>query len=124
MGFIVVTTDRGLCGGLNINLLKASLAGMSRMAIIKECRYRFVLLLAVKEKLFLNASVAMWLRMPIIWVMHLQLQDLIGVVKVMLDAYKQGELDALYLLFYNEFVNTMTQKPSIQTLLPITVITD
>lgn len=111
VGFIVVSTDRGLCGGLNINLFKAAVKEVldwkNKGAEIDICaigskagsffrRYGGSLV-AAKSGLG-DAPKA---------------SELVGSVKVMLDAYEEGKIDRLYVV-YNKFINTMSQKPLIQ----------
>jgi len=116
IGLIVVTTDRGLCGGLNTNLLRETLL---KIRAFKEKGHEVDLcVIGRKGQVFFNrfggkvlASVANLGDTP-------QLKDLLGSVKVMLDAFYEGKIDALHIV-YNEFVNTMTQKPSIKQLLPL-----
>lgn len=115
VGFILISTDRGLCGGLNTNLFKNALGSMkewqdkgveSIICSIGQKGFGFFKRVGgniVAEKSHLGDS-------P-----HIDM--LIGSVKVMLDGYQNGEIDRLYLV-YNEFVNTMTQKPEVEQLLP------
>ena len=116
VGFIVISTDRGLCGGLNINLFKAALAemrqwserdiGIDLVTIGKKSRSFF--------KRFggnLVGEVSGLGDKP-------RMEDLIGAIKVMLDAYIEGHIDRL-LMVENSFVNTMTQSPTVTTLLPL-----
>ena len=116
VGFIIVSTDRGLCGGLNINLFKTAIRSMKEFADqqidIDLC------LVGAKAAAFFNSyggNVVAAIRDlgedPAI-------ADLIGGVKVMLDAYSDGKIDKLYLVG-NEFVNTMTQNSTVQQLLPL-----
>jgi F-type H+-transporting ATPase subunit gamma len=115
VGFIVVSSDRGLCGGLNSNLFKAALTAMKgwneQGVAIDLC-----LIGAKATQLFrrIGGNVVSQAQ-------HLGdkpgLNDLIGSVKVMLDAYDEGRIDRLFLVA-NEFVNTMAQKPQVQQLLP------
>jgi len=121
VGFIVVSSDRGLCGGLNVNLFKAAVkdakAWHEKGAELDFCalgskagsffRKYGGNLVAAKSGLGESPS----------------LEDLIGSVKVMLDAYDNGELDRLYVV-HNEFVNTMTQKPVVRQLLPLSLDAD
>jgi len=118
VGFIVVTSDRGLCGGLNTNLLKAALGAF------KSWRDKGVdvdiCTIGTKGGQFfrrIGGSV-------ISQVSHLGdtpgVSDLIGTVKVMLDSYDEGKLDRLFLI-NNDFVNTMTQKPIVEQLIPVQV---
>ena len=116
VGFIIVSTDRGLCGGLNTNLFKAAIKGMKAYADqnveIDLC------LVGAKAAAFFNnyggnvvAAVRDLGEDPAV-------SDLIGGVKVMLDAYAEGKIDKLYLVS-NGFVNTMTQTPKLEQLLPL-----
>ena len=121
VGYIVVSTDRGLCGGLNINLFKAALNDMKQwsakgakvdLALIGNKASNFFERHGAKVKAHVsglgdNPSV----------------NDLIGSVKVMLKAYDNGEIDRLYLV-YNKFVNTMVQQPKVDQLLPLPVTED
>ncbi|WP_027965653.1 F0F1 ATP synthase subunit gamma [Halomonas halocynthiae] len=116
VGFIVVSSDRGLCGGLNVNLFKAVLQQAKQWqeqgAELEFCA------LGSKATAFFRkyggALVAARSGMG----EEPSTTDLIGSVKVMLDAYDEGRLDRLYVVF-NEFVNTMTQKPMVNQLLPL-----
>ncbi|MDR3490547.1 MAG: F0F1 ATP synthase subunit gamma [Gammaproteobacteria bacterium] len=121
VGYIVVTTDRGLCGGLNINLLKTVVTD------IKAWKAKGV---EVSLSLVGSKGTAFFKRVGGAVLGHAEhlgdapeIKDLIGVVKVMLDAYLDNRIDALYLCS-NEFVNTMSQKPTIQQVLPIVASTD
>lgn len=116
VGFIVVTTDRGLCGGLNVNLFKKIMGQMSEFdkanVNIKLCvlgRKGLAFFKRIGGQVIASAD-------------HLgdapAIADLIGLVKVMLDEYDAGQLDALFIAS-NEFVNTMTQRPVIEQLLPV-----
>ena len=116
VGYIVVSTDRGLCGGLNVNLFKAvvkdAVAWKQQGAELDFCA------LGSKAGAFfrnyggnLIAAKSGLGEAPTV-------EGLIGSVKVMLEAYDEGRLDRLYVV-YNEFVNTMTQQPSVETLLPL-----
>jgi F-type H+-transporting ATPase subunit gamma len=119
VGFIIVSTDRGLCGSLNVNLFKATLGSVrewqQKGASVSLC------LIGAKGLQFFRR-----LGLPILaHVTHLgdrpHVKDLIGTVKVTLDAYSEGKIDRLYLL-HNNFVNTMTQKPVITQLLPVVTL--
>ncbi|WP_145008226.1 F0F1 ATP synthase subunit gamma [Pseudomonas oryzihabitans] len=116
VGYIVVSSDRGLAGGLNTNLFKALVRDMS------DQRGRGVEIdLAV-----IGAKGASFFRSfggnVVAAISHLgeapAIGDLIGSIKVMLDAYLDGRIDRLYVVS-NVFVNTMTQKPTIQQLVPL-----
>jgi F-type H+-transporting ATPase subunit gamma len=115
-GFIIVTTDRGMCGGLNTNLLKAAVIAM------KELHQRNV---GLDLCLVGNKAGAFFKRLGGNVVAHAdhlgdapKITDLIGIVQVMLEAYDTEKLDSLFIV-YNEFINTMTQKPRVLQLLPI-----
>ncbi|MGH8261212.1 MAG: F0F1 ATP synthase subunit gamma [Steroidobacteraceae bacterium] len=116
VGLIVVSTDRGLAGGLNVNLFKQVLA------TVREWQQKGV---EVSLTLVGAKSVAFFrrLRLPIVAQQtHLgdrpHVRDLIGSVKVMLDAYREGRIDRL-LLVNNHFVNTMTHRATVTQLLPV-----
>jgi len=116
VGFIVVSTDRGLCGGLNSNEFRALLRDLrewhDKGAQIDLCT--------------LGSKAAGYFRRLgstiVAETSHLgdqpKVADLIGSVKVMLDAFDNGKIDKLFVV-YNRFVNTMTQQPMIDQLLPI-----
>lgn len=115
-GFLVITTDKGLCGGLNTNLLKLVLKEF-RVCQSKGVEVDLAIIGGKGEAFFKRVG-----GQVVAQANHLgdapQLQDLIGVVKVLLDAYKQSKLDSLT-IFYNEFINTMNQKAQILSLLPV-----
>ncbi len=120
VGIIVVSTDRGLAGGLNANTFKQTLILMREwqgkganvsLCIIGSKGIAFFRRLDAK----ILGNVAGLGDRP-------HIKDLIGTVKVMLDAYKNGEIDRLFLV-NAQFVNTMTQKPTVEQLLPV-VATD
>jgi len=116
VGVIIVTSDRGLCGGLNTNALRTSVAEMKQWSDKKievdTCVIGSKGLGFLKR---LGANI-------ISEVSHLgdapRIEDLIGTVKIMLDAYSEGRLDRLFIV-YNNFVNTMTQQPIVEQLLPL-----
>jgi F-type H+-transporting ATPase subunit gamma len=116
VGLIVISTDRGLCGGLNTNLFKATILAMqdwrNRGIEIDVCTVgtkAFQFFRRLKGNVVAHVS-------------HLgdspRFEDVLGPVKVMADAFAEGKIDAIYLV-YNEFVNTMSQKPRIERLVPI-----
>jgi F-type H+-transporting ATPase subunit gamma len=115
-GFIVVTSDRGLCGGLNINLFRTLVKFMQEHQQ-KGIRHDLCLI-GRKGKLFFKRHSEGILGVAEQLGDKPAVQDLVGVVKVMLDHYDQGKIDTVYIV-YNEFVNTMTQKPIIRQLLPL-----
>lgn len=116
VGFIVVTTDRGLCGGLNTNLLKATLNSIKKWK--NENAEINLSIIGTKGEAFFKRFGGHVLGQ----VDHIgdapSVTDLIGVVKVMLDAYLENRIDALYICS-NEFVNTMRQEPRVQQILPV-----
>ena len=120
VGFLVVSTDRGLCGGLNSNLFRRLLP------IIREWQDKGaeidVVAVGQKASQFFRRIKGVNL---IGSVTHLgekpKVESLIGVIKVMLDAYTEGKLDRVFLA-HNDFVNTMTQKPAVHALLPLPVV--
>jgi len=114
-GYIVISTDRGLCGGLNANLFKK---------MIDEISQRQDEGIEVDLALVGAKAVAFFRRMGgnvIGTATHLgdkpTVNELIGSIKVMLDAYSEGKIDRLYLVA-NEFINSMTQTPRVMQLLP------
>lgn len=116
VGYIVVSTDRGLCGGLNINLFKALIKNMKewhdQKVEVDLC------VIGNKGASFFRsfggnvvAAIGNLGEAP-------SINDLIGSVKVMLDGFNEGRVDRLYLVS-NKFINTMTQKPTVDQLLPL-----
>jgi F-type H+-transporting ATPase subunit gamma len=116
VGYIVVTTDKGLCGGLNTNVLRMVTARMKEM----EAQGNKIEAVAIGNKGFgfLNRIGAK----VVAHVVQLgdvpHLEKLIGPVKVMLDAYQDGKLDTVYLC-YTKFINTMKQEATVEQLLPL-----
>jgi F-type H+-transporting ATPase subunit gamma len=117
IGLIVVSSDRGLCGGLNSNLFRKSLSLLSQWrndgvevdvctigtkGLSFFCSLKHVNVVGQAGKLGDSPH----------------LQDIVGIIKIMLDAYQEGKIDELYVLS-NEFVNTMTQRPTVEKLLPV-----
>jgi F-type H+-transporting ATPase subunit gamma len=116
VGYIVVSSDRGLCGGLNINLLKLAVKSMK---VWSEQGVQIdICTIGGKAQSFFKsfggnvvAAVRDMGDAP-------AAADLLGGVKVMLDAYSEGKIDRLFVVS-NEFVNTMTQTPVLHQLLPL-----
>ena len=115
VGYIVISTDRGLCGGLNANLFKTMIGE------IADSQERGV---EVDLALVGAKAVAFFRRMGgnvLGTATHLgdqpTVNDLIGSIKIMLDAYEEGKIDRLFVV-HNEFVNSMTQTPIVTQLLP------
>ena len=116
VGYIVISTDRGLCGGLNSNLFKNAVIHMRDW----QSKGKNIDVVTIGNKaastfkrtnVNLKANISALGDTP-------ELAKLIGLVKVMLDAYANGELSHVYLVF-NDFINTMTQKPVVEQLLPL-----
>ena len=116
VGFIVVTTDKGLCGGLNTNVLRA-VTGKMREA---QTAGKQVVAVAIGNKGlgFLNRIGAKVLSQAVQLGDAPQLDKLIGPVKTMLDAFVAGELDEVHIC-YTKFINTMKQEPLVEQLLPL-----
>ncbi|MDA0150412.1 MULTISPECIES: F0F1 ATP synthase subunit gamma [Vibrio] len=116
VGYIIVSTDRGLCGGLNINVFKKAVHDMQAW---KEKGAEVELaVIGSKATAFFNNSGAKVAAQVSGLGDSPSLEDLIGSVSVMLKKYDEGELDRLYVVF-NKFVNTMVQEPTIDQLLPL-----
>ncbi|SCU73885.1 F1 sector of membrane-bound ATP synthase, gamma subunit [Cupriavidus necator] len=116
VGMIVVTTDKGLCGGLNTNVLRAvtnELKSLQGRGVDVQATA-----IGTKGMQFLGRIGAK----VISHVVHLgdtpHLEKLIGAIKVQLDAFTNGEVDAVYLA-YTKFINTMKQEPMVEQLLPL-----
>jgi len=119
IGYIVMSTDKGLCGGLNVNEFRR---------LIPEIRRHQDSGVEVDLCLIGAKAVQFFRRFKVNVVAattHLgenpHIRDLIGAVTVMLDAYREGRIDRLYLV-YNDFINTMSQKVDIQQLLPVEAV--
>ena len=116
VGLIVISTDRGLCGGLNINLFKTAIKAMKQWH--GDGIETDLTLIGKKSNAFFKrlggnivATAAQLGDDP-------SIVQLIGVVKVMLDAFMEGRIDRLFLV-NNKFVNTMTQEPVLEQLIPV-----
>ena len=116
VGIIIVSTDRGLAGGLNANIFKQALG------LIKEWQDKGA---GVSLCIMGSKGTAFFRRLNLPLLANVaglgdkpHVKDLIGTVKVMLDAYREGKIDRLFMV-HAEFVNTMTQKPRVEQLLPV-----
>ena len=120
VGFIVVSTDKGLCGGMNTNVLRA-VTGKLKDA---QAAGQTVQAVAIGNKGlgFLNRVGAQVVSHATQLGDKAHLEKLIGPVKVLLDAYSKGEVNAVYLC-YTKFINTMRQEPVIEQLLPLATMT-
>ena len=116
VGVILISSDRGLCGGLNSNLFRKTLAQLMHwdnsnievdICTIGTKAFGFFSNLKVN----LIGQVSKLGDAP-------HLNDIVGVIKIMLDAYEEGKIDQLYVVS-NEFLNTMTQRPTVEQLLPV-----
>ena len=119
VGYIVISTDRGLCGGLNVNMFKTVIGELAKWQA--ENVEVDLTLVGQKAVLFfrrLGGNV-------VGTASHLgdrpSVNDLIGSIKIMLDSYSEGKIDRLFLV-HNEFVSTMSQVPEVKTLLPVSEI--
>ena len=115
-GFIVVTTDKGLCGGMNTNVLRVVTGKLREMQATGELAQAVAI--GNKGLGFLNRVGAKVLAHVTQLGDTPHLDKLVGPVKVLLDAYAKGELKAVYLC-YTKFINTMKQEPVVQQLLPL-----
>lgn len=116
IGLIVVATDSGLCGGLNLNLFKATITRQKQWA--KQAIQTDLCLIGRKAMTFFKRFDQTILAYAENLGHQPKVAELIGSVKVMLDAFDDGQLDAVYLC-YNQFVNTMVQHPTMTRLLPL-----
>ena len=116
IGLIVVTSDKGLCGGLNTNVLRSSIAQLKDW----EKEGKKVQISAIGNKAIsfmgrvganIKSQVSGMGDTP-------HMEDLLGAIKVMLDGYVAGEIDQLYIC-YTKFINTMKQEPNMEQLLPL-----
>ncbi|WP_435236039.1 F0F1 ATP synthase subunit gamma [Psychromonas sp. PT13] len=116
VGYIIISSDRGLCGGLNVNLFKPVIEEMHQHS--KAGVEVDLALIGSKALGFFNGLGASIVAQASGLGDQPTVNDLIGSVKIMLDAYDQGKIDRLYIV-NNKFVNTMVQEPKISQLLPL-----
>ena len=116
VGYIVITSDRGLCGGLNVNLFKKTLNDM--IAFNEKGIEIDVVAIGRKAVEYFKRRGANVVAQASGLGDTPHLEELIGTIKVMLDGFAEGKIDELYLVS-NDFVNTMTQTANISKLLPI-----
>jgi F-type H+-transporting ATPase subunit gamma len=116
VGIVIISSDRGLCGGLNANLFRKLLTQLAEWE--KSGIEADVCTIGTKASGFFSnlppnlvGQVSKTGDTP-------HLQDIIGIIKIMLDSYNDGRIDELYVVS-NEFVNTMTQRPTIERLIPV-----
>ena len=119
VGYIVMSTDKGLCGGLNVNEFRKLLPELRKYQE-QGVEVDLCLIGAKAVQFFRRLKVNV-----VATTTHLgenpQIKDLIGAVTVMLDAYREGRIDQLFLI-YNDFINTMSQKVDFQQLLPVEAV--
>jgi F-type H+-transporting ATPase subunit gamma len=116
VGLIVLSSDKGLCGGLNTNVLRMSINQMKTW----EAEGKKIAVTAIGNKgfSFMN-RVGADVKSHVIGLGDVpHMETLIGAIKVMLDAYTAGEIDQVYIC-YTKFINTMKQEPTMQQLLPL-----
>ena len=119
VGFIIISSDRGLCGGLNINLFRAAVNELStwqdkRVEVDVTVIGRKALAFFRRFSPTIVSEVTQLGDAP-------QFADLIGAIKVMLDAYSEGRIERLFVV-HNRFVSTMFQEPQVEQLLPIRAV--
>lgn len=120
VAYVIVATDRGLCGGLNMNLFRAVVRA------VREWRAKGV---ETEFAVYGNKGIAFFRRVGGQVIAHAaglgdrpHLDQLLGTLKAVTDAYREGRVDRVYLAG-NQFVNTMTQRPQLRQLLPLAVTT-
>lgn len=117
VGMVIISSDRGLCGGLNSNLFRRTLSQLAEWE--KAGIAVDVCTVGNKASVFFGNLKKVQLRGQITKLGDTpHLQDIVGVIRIMLDAYDAGTIDELYVVS-NQFVNTMTQRPTIEKLLPV-----
>lgn len=121
VGYIVVSTDRGLCGGLNVNLFKT---------VLNELKAQDDKGVKASVGLVGNKAISFFQSMGLETQLQVSglgdapaMEDLVGIVNGMVKAYRDGEIDEVHIV-YNRFVNTMSQKPTLQQLLPLPALED
>ncbi|MBF0785474.1 F0F1 ATP synthase subunit gamma [Muribacter muris] len=116
VGYLVVSTDRGLCGGLNVNLFKTVLNELKAQED-KGIRTR-VGLIGNKAVSFFQ-SVGVEIKSQVTGLGDTPaIEDLVGIINGMINSYREGEIDEVYIV-YNRFINTISQKPTVEQLLPL-----
>ena len=115
-GYIVVSSDKGLCGGLNVNMFRLFIAHLKQQQD-NNIKTNLCLVGAKGVQFFRSVDVNVIAATTNLGEEPL-VEDLVGAIKIMLDEYTEGKIDQLFIV-HNSFVNTMSQKPEIKTLLPI-----
>ena len=121
VGYIVVTTDKGLCGGLNVNLLKHVVQDLKKLS--EEGIEYDLCLIGNKGAQFFKSYGGNVIAASSHVSESPQMSDLIGSIKVMLDSFEDGTIDRIYLA-NNVFISTMTQTPTMRQLVPLDAIED
>ena len=116
VGLIIISSDRGLCGGLNANLFRKTLSQLSEWE--KAGIEADICAIGTKAAGFFGGLKTNLVGQVTKLGDTPHLDDIIGIIKIMLDAYNEGRIDELHVVS-NEFVNTMTQRPQIERLLPV-----
>lgn len=116
VGVIIISSDRGLCGGLNANLFRKTITRFKQWE--KDGIGIELCTIGSKASRFFSNLGANISGQALKLGDTPHLQDIIGVIKIMLDAYAEGKIDELHVI-YNEFINTMTQQPTVQQLIPV-----
>lgn len=121
VGYLVVSTDRGLCGGLNINLFKTTL---NEFKTWKDKDVSVELGLVGSKGVSFYQNLGLNVRSQVTGLGdNPEMERIVGMVNEMIEAYRNGEVDAVYVA-YNRFENTMSQKPVIAQLLPLPKLED
>ena len=116
VGVLIISTDRGMCGGLNINLFKTAMTEIKKW---KEQKVTVELGLIGSKGISFFRSLGLNIRGQSSGMGDTpSVEELIGIANRMFDIYKSGEIDAIYIV-YNKFINTMSQKPIFQQLVPL-----
>lgn len=116
IGIIVITSDRGLCGGLNSNLFRKTLTQLKQWD--QDDIEVDVCTIGSKGSSFFSRLKTNLVGQATKLGDTPHLNDIVGIIKIMLNAYDEGKIDELHVI-YNEFENTMTQRPKIDRLLPV-----
>lgn len=121
VGYLVVSTDRGLCGGLNVNLFKA---------VLNEFKQKEEKGIKTRVDLIGSKSISFFSSMGIEIAAQIsglgdapEAERIVGIVNGMINRFREGEIDEVYVV-YNRFINTMSQKPVVQKLLPLPTLED
>ena len=121
VGYVIISSDRGLCGGLNNNMFR-QLLGRFREHQENGQEVSLVLIGKKGQQFFKRIKVEIVAAVQDLGEQP-QLEKLIGSIKIMLDGYRDGTMDEIFLC-YNDFVNTMTQRVTVDQLLPLPPATD